>query len=106
MVTSGAEGIPTLQAVYARTLKPVELPEQVRSQPGIEYLAGSPRYLAWSTDPQHAVALRLADGQLTGSEDVIVRTEPLSVPPKGGVFGSAVSSLCTAAAPAIPGWAA
>jgi len=45
-------------------------------------------------------------GSVAGSEDVIVRTEPLSVPPKGGVSGSAVSSLRTAAAPAIPGCAA
>jgi len=45
-------------------------------------------------------------GSVAGSEDVVVRTEPLSVPPKGGVSGSAVSSLRTAAAPAIPGCAA
>jgi hypothetical protein len=153
----GDDGGSTFRAVNAITRTPVELPEQVRSQPGIVYLAGSPSHLAWSTDFQHVVAWDLEDGALTtytiadtrnplqfltlaghfliwytgfpsaaldldtggafdasiiggllagqiaGSEATIVRTDPLSLPEKGGIAGTAVSSLRTAAAPAIPG---
>jgi hypothetical protein len=133
----------------------------MRRQPGVLVLAGSSRFLVWSTDFQHAVAWRMHDGQLTtfaisdkrnplqflqvagnfliwftgfpfavldldtggafdtpvlggvvagsiaGSRTTIVRSEPLSVPTsKGGIAGSAVSSLRTASAPSVPGCAA
>jgi hypothetical protein len=154
------KGTTELRAVDASTLRPIALPEQIRSQPGVLFLAGSSRFLVWSTDYQHALAWRMKDGQLTsyaisdkrnplqflqlsghflmwytgfpfavldldtggafdtpvlggaiagsiaGSQTTIVRSEPLSVPPsKGGIPGSAVSSLRTASAPSIPGCA-
>jgi hypothetical protein len=158
----GADGRTTFRAVDARTHEPVELPERVRNQPGIAYLAGSPDYLVWSTDAHHAAAWRLDDGRLTtyaidvndsrnvlqfltvagrfllwptgvdfavldlatggafdaplvggilipqyaGSEATIALSTPLGLPAtKGGVAGTAVSSLHTEDAPALPGCA-
>jgi hypothetical protein len=54
-----------LRAVDAATLRPVQLPDRVRGQPAVAYLAGSPDELVWSTDPQHAVAWRIDRDQLS-----------------------------------------
>jgi hypothetical protein len=47
-----ADGSYTLRAVDATTLRPVTLPDRVSSPGPVRYLAGSARYLAWSSDQQ------------------------------------------------------
>ncbi|MBO0703179.1 MAG: hypothetical protein J2P38_09625 [Candidatus Dormibacteraeota bacterium] len=60
-----SDGKTVLRAVDAATYRPVELPEQLRTQPGIIYLAGSSRYLVWSTDWHQLVAWRMDTGLVT-----------------------------------------
>lgn len=58
-------GTTGFRAVNATTYRPVALPEQLRTQPGIISLAGSQRYLVWSTDWHHAMAWRIDGGLVT-----------------------------------------
>jgi hypothetical protein len=48
----GADGSYALRAVDAATLRPVSLPERLRNPGRVGYLAGSDRYLAWTTSQQ------------------------------------------------------
>jgi hypothetical protein len=43
---------PAFRALDVETRQPVQLPPQLQDQPAIVYLAGSPRYLAWTTSNQ------------------------------------------------------
>jgi hypothetical protein len=58
-----ADGSYTLRAVDAATLRPASLPERVRSPGSVLYLAGSPRYLAWSSGQQALHAWRVGSGE-------------------------------------------
>jgi hypothetical protein len=54
-----------LRAVDAGTLQPAQLPDRVRSQQSVTYLAGAPTELVWSTDELHATAWRIDRDQLS-----------------------------------------
>lgn len=57
------DGMPSFKAVDADSLQPVELPERLRGQHSIVYLAGTPTYLAWNTTSNGELWLWRVDSQ-------------------------------------------